>query len=281
MIRHLGELGPTWTHQWSDTGAKALKNIKLPLDQSKKIFKESQLAKLFAAVDVAVDETKPDLRSDWKLFLTHYVKAIEILTKSVEYASCDIDVLEEHIDVAYTHLMRIAGIQGVTNYFHYLGSGHIVWLIRMYGNIWRYRNEGVEGLNGTLSLRYNKFNNKGGNKGSRKNKLETPNRKCWAFEVLGSWMARLCMWQLGLGLQVFEKDSPLEDPTKVVKWRTGPRLKYRKRVVVDVRTDVSIRGFEDGSSDDYTTDSEADSTSTDNDSDNSDHNYNNTHLDDV
>ena len=78
MIRHLGELGPTWTHQWSDTNAKALKNIKLPLDQSKKIFKESQLAKLFAAVDVAVDETKPDLRSDWKLFLTHYIKAIEI-----------------------------------------------------------------------------------------------------------------------------------------------------------------------------------------------------------
>ncbi len=53
----------------------------------------------------------------------------------MEYASCDIDVLEEHIDVAYTHLMRIAGIQGVTNYFHYLGSGHIVRLIRMYGNI--------------------------------------------------------------------------------------------------------------------------------------------------
>jgi hypothetical protein len=78
MIRHLGELGPTWTHQWSDTNTKALKNIKLPLDQSKKIFKDSQLAKLFAAVDVAVDETKPDLRSDWKLFLTHYIKAIEI-----------------------------------------------------------------------------------------------------------------------------------------------------------------------------------------------------------
>ena len=84
---------------------------------------------------MAVDESKADLRSDWKLFLTHYVKAIEISTKSVEYASSDIDVLEEHIDVAYTNLMRIAGIQSVTNYFHYLGSGDIVWLIRMYGNI--------------------------------------------------------------------------------------------------------------------------------------------------
>jgi hypothetical protein len=48
-------------------------------------------------------------------------------------------------------------------------------------------------------------------------------------------MARLCMWQLGLCLKVFVKDSPLEDPTKVVKWRTGPRLKYRKyQVIVEV-----------------------------------------------
>ncbi len=36
MIQNLGELGPTWTHQWSETDAKALKNIKLPLNQSKK-----------------------------------------------------------------------------------------------------------------------------------------------------------------------------------------------------------------------------------------------------
>ena len=76
IIRHLGELGPTWTHQWSDTDSKALKKIKLPFDQSKKIFKVSNIEKLQLAVDTAVDASKPELRSNWKTFLSHYVKAI-------------------------------------------------------------------------------------------------------------------------------------------------------------------------------------------------------------
>jgi hypothetical protein len=71
-------------------------------------------------------------------FLTEYVNAIEILTKSEEYEPGEIDILEGYIDRAYTKLLEIAGIEGLTNYFHYFGSGHIVWLTRRYGNLWRY-----------------------------------------------------------------------------------------------------------------------------------------------
>jgi hypothetical protein len=185
--------------------------------------------------------------------LSHYVKAIEILTRSVDYVPGDIDTLEGHIDKAYRQLIAVAGIQGITNYFHYFGSGHILWLTRIHGNLWRYRNEGVEGLNGTLSLRYNKFNNKGGNKGSNKNKTEKPNRKCWAFEVLGSWMARLCMWQLRLGMPIFDDDSSLLDKRKrEVKWRTGRRIKYRA-TPVDI---LSESEDDDSYNSAFTTDSE-------------------------
>ncbi len=48
------------------------------------------------------------------------------------------------------------------------------------------------------------------------------------FEVLGSWMACLCMWQLGLGIKLFEDDVTLEVDTKVVLWRTGRRIKYNQ-----------------------------------------------------
>ena len=236
-----------------DTDSKALKKIKLPFDQSKKIFKVSNMEKLQLAVDTAVDASKPELRSNWKTFLSHYVKAIEILTRSVDYVPGDIDTLEGHIDEAYRQLIAVAGIQGITNYFHYFGSGHILWLTRIHGNLWRFRNEGVEGLNGTLSLRYNKFNNKGGNKGSNKNKTEKPNRKCWAFEVLGSWMARLCMWQLRLGMPIFDDDSSLLDkPKREVKWRTGRRIKYRA-TPVDI---LSESEDDDSYNSAFTTDSE-------------------------
>jgi hypothetical protein len=119
------------------------------------------------------------------------------LTKSEDYVEADIDALEISIQKCYAMLMKIAGMKGCTNYFHLLGSGHIIWLTRGYGNLWRWRNEGVESLNETLSLRYNKFNNRGGNKGNSKNK--DIKEKCHPFQILGAWMARLTMWQFRLG----------------------------------------------------------------------------------
>jgi hypothetical protein len=56
IFRSLGELGPTWTHQWSDTNSKALKNIKLPNDQSKNFFRVAQLEKLKSAIDIAASQ---------------------------------------------------------------------------------------------------------------------------------------------------------------------------------------------------------------------------------
>ena len=43
VIRDLGSLGETWTHQWDEGNTKQLKKIKLPFDQSKKNFNAAQL----------------------------------------------------------------------------------------------------------------------------------------------------------------------------------------------------------------------------------------------
>ncbi len=72
-----------------------------------------------------------------------------------------------------------------TNYFHYLGSGHVVRMIKVHGNLWRFCNEGVESIDALASKRYNGFNNKGGYKATCKNEMK---RKCLPFEVLGSWL---------------------------------------------------------------------------------------------
>jgi hypothetical protein len=208
VIRDLGSLGETLTHQWDEGNTKQLKKIKLPFDQSKKIFNAAQLPKLRCAVDIAVPATRGEHRADWKLMLEYYVSVIGKLTTSEDFSTEDVDELEREIDKFYVMFLKVAGLNGVTNYFHYLGSGHIVWLTRRYGNLWRWRCEGVESQNGTLSLRYNKFNNRGGNKGNTKDK--TIKSKCQPFQVLGSWMARLTMWQLGLGEAVFEGETDID-----------------------------------------------------------------------
>jgi hypothetical protein len=79
-------------------------------------------------------------------------------------------------------------------------------------------------MNGVLSLRYNKFNNRGGNNGSNK---DGNNAKCAAFEVLGSWMSRLIMWQLGLADRSLLQEKEGRSEEKIVLWRTGRRILYK------------------------------------------------------
>jgi hypothetical protein len=178
---------------------------------------------LLKAVAIAIPAEDKTKRTLWKSFLTSYVTAFDILTSSIDYTPEVIESLEKEIDTCYAAWLNIAGMKGVTNYFHYFGSGHVMWLIGIYGNLWRWRNEGVESQNSILSLRYNKFNNKGGHKGCK----QGDKVQCDQFEVLGAWMGRVSMWVLGLADQLFEEDLTTQDTTsKSILWKTGSRIVY-------------------------------------------------------
>jgi len=120
---------------------------------------------------------------------------MEKVTSSKEYTPKDIDELDVLCKKMY-HLLvtTIGGLEACTNYFHIIGSGHVVWMAREYGNLWRYRNEGVEAFNKIVSLRYNKFNKRGGYK---KTRAGDETRKCNEFWSLGQWLGRWSLWHLG------------------------------------------------------------------------------------
>ena len=201
-LRRVGELPPCFEHKFEKKNPKVLTKIKLPYDQSRKIFALEQLPGLRELVHIAIPASEHKKREEWMNFLYHYVHVNEKLHSTLEYTAEDIADLEKHIDATYSVLVTsIGGAEhGITNYFHYLGSGHVIWMIRRYGNLWRFCNEGLESLNSLASKRYNGFNNKGGNKGRCKDNMK---QKCLPFEVLGSWLARLSMWHLGTADTMF------------------------------------------------------------------------------
>ncbi len=129
-------------------------------------------------------------------FVVQYIKCIDLLTVTRDYSTEDIDQLEVHCNATFTLLVAHCGGQSaVTNYFHYIGSGHVVWMCRAYGNIWRFRNEGVEAFKKTLSKRSNMFNSHGNRGNTADSGTVEP------FGVLGTWMSRYAMWQLELANQ--------------------------------------------------------------------------------
>ena len=189
-----------------------LQKIKLPHDQSRKIFTIQQLHALRELVHIVIPASEHKRRDEWMTFLYHYVHVTEKLCSTLEYTAEDIAALQVHIDATYFWLVTsIGGAEhGVTNYFHYLGSGHVMWMIQRYGNLWRFCNEGLESLNSLASKRYNCFNNKGGHKSTSKEDMK---ENCLPFEVLGSWLSRLSMWNIGTADIMFAVES-----TKSIVW---------------------------------------------------------------
>ncbi len=58
-----------------------------------------------------------------------YLNCLELFTLHRDYKPGEVDDLERRCKTMYTALVtKIGGMEGVTNYFHYVGSGHIIWM---------------------------------------------------------------------------------------------------------------------------------------------------------
>jgi hypothetical protein len=207
IIRRIGKLPDTWTYKMDDGNKSKVAKVKMHFDQSKRIFAEEHMSDFKSLLRLAIPCAK---RKDWMKFLKQYIKCIDLLTVSRDYSAGDLLTLEEYCDETFRLLVaHCGGKAAVTNYFHYLGSGHILWMCHRYGNIWRYRGEGVEAFNKVLSKRCNMFNS-AGNKGN----LHTSG-KVKPFEVLGKWLGRYVMWQLEFANNIFIAKAGILGPTQI------------------------------------------------------------------
>ena len=193
--RVLAKLPPKWTHTLDKDkkGNTKLLPFKMNYDTSKRIFHQRSLPGLYELIDIAVVDNEDN--KHWRAFIVSYLNCMDKVTSSQEYTRRDVDELDVLCKKMY-HLLvtTIGGLEACTNYFHIIGSGHVVWMAREYGNLWRFRNEGVEAFNKIVSLRYNKFNKRGGYKKTRAGDLK---RKCNEFWSLGQWLGRWSLWHLG------------------------------------------------------------------------------------
>jgi hypothetical protein len=222
-IRTVGNLSAQWKHTLGKDkhGNDKLLPLKMNYDKSKRIFNFKVLTGLYELIDIALGTVFVEVRDDagevvpndndrWRAFIVSYLNCMELVTLNREYTPNEIDDLDRCCKKMY-HLLvtTIGGLEAITNYFHLIGSGHVVWMVRRYGNMWRFRNEGVEAFNAIVSLRHNKNNKKGGYKKTRKGE---PIRKCAEFWSLGQWLGRWSLWQLGYGDSMQRRPAYMRTP---------------------------------------------------------------------
>jgi hypothetical protein len=79
-----------------------------------------------------------------------YHNAIKLLNKHCDQSEDEMDEFQNDADVFFELWVEIFGKQGVTNYVHLIGSGHMLYFLKHYGCLYLYSQQGWQALMGKV-----------------------------------------------------------------------------------------------------------------------------------
>ena len=103
----------------------------------------------------------------WKQCLNHYRELMRIMQKKgTNYTHEELSSYQNHADIFFQLWVQLHGRDGVTNYIHMIGSGHVLEYMKRWGNLTKYSQQGWEALNALIKLFFFRRTNKGGSRSS-------------------------------------------------------------------------------------------------------------------
>ncbi len=113
-------------------------------------------------------------RQKWHDMVRNYNRAMKILQKKNEYTDDDISEFQELIDNFFFSYIEEcgAGKEGVTNYIHMLGSGHVKHYMVTHHNLYQFSEQCWESLNAKFKLTFFNHTQHGGNFSKNASEIE-------------------------------------------------------------------------------------------------------------
>ena len=138
-----------------------------------------------ACFDTSIEEEK-NSKESWDSSVALWRIVTEMARKREDFSDEDIEEFQDHCD-NFTHqwLRHIPGDAGMTNNFHAVASGHLVYYLKEWRNLYRYSQQGWEGMNSVVKSLLHKRTQRGGHsrkKDGKNSKVEPIAR--WALRRL-------------------------------------------------------------------------------------------------
>jgi len=105
-----------------------------------------------------------------------------------------IDAFQNKADDFFSGWLDLVGYDGITNYIHLLGAGHIRYFLKKWRNLHRFSNQGWEAYNALLANYWHHRTQKGGGRGVEKSKIL----------AIAQWLMRVMMWRTAEGDHFFK-----------------------------------------------------------------------------
>jgi hypothetical protein len=122
----------------------------------------------------------------------------QALQQKTAFTDDDIDNFQDIADRFFSSWLGLVGYDGITNYLHMIGAGHIRYYLKKWRNLHRYQNQGWEAYNQQVAAFWHHRTTKGGTKHGE----NTINRS--KILPIARWLLRLMMWKTGEGDRFFQ-----------------------------------------------------------------------------
>jgi hypothetical protein len=124
-------------------------------------------------------------KHEWDQCRMLWMIVVEMARKKEDFSNKEIDEFQLHCDKFTEAWLRLhkGGNAGMTNYFHVIAAGHLTYYLRRWRNLYRYSQQGWEGMNSVVKTVLHKRTQKGGHGGKSGEK----NSK---VEPIARWMLR-------------------------------------------------------------------------------------------
>lgn len=135
-----------------------------------------------------VESDDSNLRlSVWKECIPLYIESIRMVRSKEDMTQQQILEFQKSSDLFFQMWVQLHGREGITNYVHMLGSGHIYEYLTYWGNLYSHSQQGWEAFNSLVKTYYFRRTGRGGagNRGRGQKSRVIP---------IARWLSRRMMW---------------------------------------------------------------------------------------
>jgi hypothetical protein len=159
-------------------------------------FVRTLMSSSISMTETLIPEAQSALRADLIKSLSAYSEAIKLLTLHRNLTDEEIELFGYHADVFFESWISAFGEQGVTNYIHLMGAGHIYDFLKKHRCLYLYSQQGWEALNSKVNTLFHMSSQRGGNNSG------PDGGKSYIFPIV-QYIMRHLLWITGEGDKFF------------------------------------------------------------------------------
>jgi hypothetical protein len=140
---------------------QCIKDQTLPNTHVRKFMDAFEIIATFCIVSDQVRQAK------WNGTIQRWNLVISKARRREDFDEGAIDDFQTLADDWFDHWIKLVGRDGLSNYVHIVGSGHLAFYLREWGNLYKYSQQGWESYNSLIKSVYFRRTQRGGNGGKK------------------------------------------------------------------------------------------------------------------